>query len=51
MIYDPQDLDQAMDEHGVLFYRRAALTGQQGAPEWVPLQEHSKPRDFYRPEW
>lgn len=51
MIYDPSDVNMAMDEHGTLFYRTSEMTGQVGAPEWSPLNELNRNGDFRRPEW
>lgn len=52
LLYDPQDLNMAMDENGVLYYRCAVLGDEiPSAPEWAPLHEIKKPTEFRRPEW
>jgi hypothetical protein len=48
MIYDPNDVKIAMDEHGVL-YHATPHTNEAGEsdPQWVPVRV----MDFRRPEW
>jgi len=50
MIYDPTDVNMAMNSVGVLFYRRPEDSGQN---LWVELRENIRKEsaDFRRPEW
>jgi hypothetical protein len=54
LLYDPSDINMAMDECGTLYYRTSELSpGVPGIPEWAPLNELHKPteKDFRRPIW
>lgn len=53
MIYDPVDINLAMDEKGCLYYRTADGTT---APEWAPLVEIKQRKEpnkdeFTHPQW
>lgn len=54
MIYDPENVKIAMDDHGILFEPCVWGKDEQGNPvpvEWKPIVEVKRDGTFRRPEW